>query len=430
MNILLIGSGGREHALAHAISRSSEPGTIYAAPGNPGILTLAQHADITVTQHETVVHFCKTHHIDLVVIGPEQPLEAGLSDDLRDAGIVAFGPSRRAAQLETSKGFAKDFMSKYSIPTSAYRRFTAQQSDEAHEFICGLKSTPIVLKADGLAAGKGVIIAQSIPEAISALDEIFGGAFGAAGNEVVIEEFLHGEEASVFAICDGTNFITLAPAQDHKRAFDNDEGKNTGGMGAFAPAAIVTDEVLAKVEQLIIKPTLAGMKQDGNPFSGCLFVGLMIDNGEPNVVEYNCRFGDPETQAVLSVTEGDIANLFLSSALGNLRPETITNKRNGYACNVVIASGGYPDTFSKGYAITGIELAEAEGNVTVFHAGTALNLSGTLVTSGGRVLGVCGRGDTLRDAIDKAYSGAGHIDFTGKFYRKDIGKKGLTKEKL
>ena len=430
MNILLIGSGGREHALALALSRSPEAGALYAAPANPGILTLAQHADIAVSQHDSVVKFCKTHHIDLVVIGPEQPLEAGLSDDLRSEGIVVFGPSKRAAQLETSKGFAKDFMAKYGIPTAAFRRFTSHQRDEAIAFVNALKSTPIVLKADGLAAGKGVIIAQSIPDAISALDEIFGGAFGAAGNEVVIEEFLHGEEASVFAICDGERFITLAPAQDHKRAFDNDEGKNTGGMGAFAPAAIVSEDVLAKVEQLIIKPTLAGMKQDGNSFSGCLFVGLMIDNGEPNVVEFNCRFGDPETQAVLAVTEGDIANLFLSSALGNLRRETITNTRNGFACNVVIASGGYPDAFAKGYEITGIEQAEAEDNVTVFHAGTALNPSGTLVSSGGRVLGVCGRGETLRDAIDNAYSGASHIEFTDKFYRKDIGKKGLTKENL
>ncbi len=422
MNILLIGSGGREHALALAISRSNELGNFFAAPANPGILQLAMLAPISINNHDSVVNFCKQEHIHLVVIGPEQPLEAGLSDSLREHGIIVFGPSKRAAMLETSKSFAKEFMVRHNIPTASFRRFTADVKTEAIEYV-RQQPLPVVIKADGLAAGKGVIVAETTADAENALADILGGAFGSAGAEVVVEAFLRGEEASIFSICDGTHFITLAPAQDHKRALDGDKGKNTGGMGAFAPAAIVTDDVLKKVKERIIAPTLAGMTEEGAPFIGCLFVGLMIENGEPNVVEFNCRFGDPETQAVLTVTEGDFVDLFFSAALGLLRPSSITNIYNGYACTVVLASGGYPDTYKTGYPITGISDAEQTG-ATVFHAGTKIENS-ILVTNGGRVLGVCGKGETLTQAINSAYNAVNFIKFTDEYHRTDIGHKSL-----
>jgi phosphoribosylamine--glycine ligase len=422
MNILLIGSGGREHALAVMLSASPDCSNFYVAPGNPGILQLAQSADISIQDHSSVIQFCKHHHIDLVVIGPEQPLEAGLSDALRANGIVVFGPSKRAAMLETSKSFAKEFMKRHTIPTATFQRFTAAEQSQAIEYVQH-HSLPVVIKADGLAAGKGVIVAETTLDAEKAVTDILGGAFGSAGAEVVIEKFLKGEEASVFAICDGTNFLMLAPAQDHKRAFDGDKGKNTGGMGAFAPAEIVSDDVLEKIKKNIIAPTLAGMREEGAPFMGCLFVGLMIDNGEPSVVEFNCRFGDPETQAVLSVTEGDLANLFLSAALGALRPKTITNIHKGYACNVVLASGGYPDDYKTGYPIIGITEAEQTG-ARVFHAGTKIE-NNTLVTNGGRVLGVCGNGETLSEAVKAAYNAVTFIKFTDEYHRTDIGHKSL-----
>ncbi|MBI3260338.1 MAG: phosphoribosylamine--glycine ligase [Ignavibacteriae bacterium] len=422
MNILLIGSGGREHALALALSRSKELENLYAAPANPGILQVAKLAPISINDHNAIAEFCKDKHIDFVVIGPEQPLEAGLSDSLRSNGIVVFGPSKQAAMLETSKSFAKEFMVRHNIPTASFKRFTAIQQTQAIEYV-HQHHLPVVIKADGLAAGKGVIVAETIFDAESAIKDILGGAFGSAGAEVVVEDFLKGEEASIFAICDGTNFLTLAPAQDHKRVFDGDKGKNTGGMGAFAPAAIVTDDVLKKVKERIITPTLSGMTEEGAPFIGCLFVGLMIDNGDPSVVEFNCRFGDPETQAVLSITDGDFADLFFSAALGLLHPGAITNIYNGYACNVVLASGGYPDTYKTGYPIAGISEAEETG-VTVFHAGTKIE-SSTLVTNGGRVLGVCGKGETLSEAIKNAYNGVNFIKFTDEYHRTDIGHKSL-----
>ncbi|MBS1537395.1 MAG: phosphoribosylamine--glycine ligase [Bacteroidetes bacterium] len=420
MNILLVGSGGREHALALAVSRSLNIKKFYVAPGNPGIFQFAEYADISISDHNSIVNFCKQKHIDLVVIGPEQPLEAGLSDTLRENGIVVFGPSKNAARLETSKGFAKEFMQLNGIPTATFKRFKSYEQDQALEYV-NHHSLPLVIKADGLAAGKGVVVAETNIQAHNAVVEIFGGAFGKAGEEVVIEDFLKGEEVSVFAICDGTNFITLAPAQDHKRALDGDKGKNTGGMGAYAPALIVTDSVLEKIKKQIIIPTLAGMRKIGAPFIGCLFVGLMIDNGEPSVVEFNCRFGDPETQAVISITEGDFAELFLSAALGSIKPNTITNIQNGYACNVVMASGGYPDNYKIGYQIIGITEAENSG-ATVFHAGTKIE-NNTLLSNGGRVLGVCGKGKTLSEAIDIAYNAVKLIKFTDEYHRTDIGHK-------
>lgn len=425
MNILLLGNGGREHALAKVLCNSASTDVLYCAPGNPGIAALAQQAQCDPTSHESVVQFCVQHHIDVVVIGPEAPLADGLANTLQDAGIPVFGPTREAAQLESSKGFAKEFMQRHAIPTARFRRFTAQDAIAALEYV-NEHSLPVVLKADGLAAGKGVVIATKREDALSALDEMFGGRFGNAGNSVVVEEFMQGEEASIFAVCDGTDFVTLAPSQDHKRAYDGDEGENTGGMGAYAPAALVTDEVLEKVRQHIIQPVLDGMKAEGMPFVGCLYVGLMIDNGEPKVVEFNARFGDPETQAVLTVFRGDLAALLHSAAVGKLEHAHVSTIAEGFACNVVLASQGYPGAYEKGHAITGIGDAEARG-ATVFHAGTAHH-NGELVTSGGRVLGVCAAGATLHEAIDNAYTAVEHIQFQGKMHRTDIGKKGLVRE--
>ncbi len=424
MNILLIGSGGREHALAWAMrTKSSFMRGLYVAPGNPGIFEVARYADIDINDHDQIIHFCHRLLIDLVVVGPEQPLALGLADNLRSAGIFTFGPSRAAARIESSKAFAKDLMKRYNIPTAEYRHFSSSQVQEALAYIDTFAKPPVV-KADGLAAGKGVIVPTSHQEAKHAVIDMFAGAFGKAGAEVVIEEFMEGEEASVFAICDGTNFVTLAPAQDHKRISDGDTGKNTGGMGAYAPAALVTNEILNKVKERIIKPLLDGMRAEKTPFTGCLFCGLMVHHGEPRVVEFNARFGDPETQAVLSVFEGDLVRLLSSAARGEIDKSAMRTSTNGYACNVVLAAQGYPDAYKKGMLITGIEEAKAM-KAKVFHAGTSYDENHALVASGGRVLGVCGTGDTLQDAIHMAYGAIPYIHYTGKTYRSDIGKKGL-----
>lgn len=426
MNILLIGSGGREHALAWAMrTKSSFMRGLYAAPGNPGIFEVARHTDIDdINDHDQIIHFCQRVMIDLVVVGPEQPLALGLADNLRSAGIFTFGPSRAAARIESSKAFAKDIMRKYNIPTAAYKHFHHDQVQEALAYIDSFRKPPVI-KADGLAAGKGVVVPHTHEEAKSAVLDMFGGAFGKAGAEVVIEEFMEGEEASVFAICDGTNFVTLAPAQDHKRVGDGDTGKNTGGMGAYAPAdGLVTPEVLDKVKKRIIQPLLDGMRAEKTPFVGCLFCGLMIHHGEPRVVEFNARFGDPETQAVLSVFEGDFVRLLSSAARGEIDKSAVRSSTNGYACNVVLAAQGYPDAYAKGMMITGIEEARAM-NARVFHAGTSLDEHKQLIANGGRVLGVCGKGDTLDKAISTAYQAIPYIEYDGKLFRKDIGKKGL-----
>jgi phosphoribosylamine--glycine ligase len=421
MNILLIGSGGREHAIATKLTESPNI-TLFAAPGNPGIARLAQTASLNISKHDEVVTFCREHAINLVVIGPEAPLAAGLADDLQAASIAVFGPSKAAAQLESSKGFAKEFMTRHKIPTAAFRRFTAAQLDEAANYLAS-QSLPIVIKADGLAAGKGVVVAETHQQALDALVSMLGGRFGEASASVVIEEFMQGEEASIFAITDGERFLTLAAAQDHKRIGEGDTGENTGGMGAYTPAPIVTQEVLHTTEERIIAPVLRGMKAEGMPFVGCLYVGLMIFRGEPKVVEFNARFGDPETQAVLSILEGDFAALLHSAATGALRPELVQSVSNGAACCVVLASHGYPNEYQTGKEIDGIEAAEATG-AKVFHAGTAMKES-KLVTNGGRVLGVTGRGETLAEAINVSYEAVRHIRFEGATYRRDIGAKGL-----
>jgi len=421
INILLVGSGGREDALAKAIIKSQSAGELFALPGNPGILKDFKKADADLKNHESIVKCCLQNKIDLVVIGPEQPLSEGLADRLISAGISVFGPISAAAKLESSKDFAKEFMMKNSIPTASYRSFTKSEYDYAHSYI-DLHSLPIVLKADGLAAGKGVIIAENHYDAHMALNEMFAGLFGDAGNCVVIEEFMHGEEASVFAISDGNDYVLLPASQDHKRQFDNDEGKNTGGMGAFAPAPNVTDEILEKIETKIVKPTIEGMKKAGTPFIGCLYCGLMINIDEPKVVEFNVRFGDPETQAVLELIEGDFARLLYSAANGKLDESSINILSGKYAVCVVLASEGYPDDYEKGFEISGLD--KVSDIASVYHAGTLEN-DGKILTNGGRVLSVVAKGDTLREAISKSYEAVAKINYENKFYRNDIAHKGF-----
>lgn len=422
INILLIGSGGREHALARAIENSPSAGALFAIPGNPGILKTFQQADARLDDFGSISIFCKKNSIDLVVVGPEQPLADGFADRLILEGINVFGPIAAAAKLESSKDFAKAMMIKYNIPTAAYRTFTTSQHDAAHQYIDG-HTLPIVLKADGLAAGKGVIIAESHFDAHMALNEMFSGLFGSAGNRVVIEEFLHGEEASIFAITDGSDYFLTPPSQDHKRQYDNDEGKNTGGMGAFAPASIVNSEVLQKVENDIIKPLLKGMQSEGTPFVGCLYCGLMIDYGQPKVVEFNVRFGDPETQAVLELLDGDFVKLLYSASTGKIDKSAVRVIPNMFSTCVVLASGGYPDDYTRGFEIIGINEAGNFG-ANIYHAGTKLE-SEKLVTNGGRVLGVTAKGETLAQSIANVYNAVNFISFDNMIFRTDIGKKGL-----
>ncbi len=420
MNILLIGSGGREHAIASALIKSKNV-HLFALPGNPGIAKIAQIVPLNIKNHQDVSDFCAKNSIDLVVIGPEQPIADGLSDSLRSAGINVFAPSRLAAQLETSKLFAKQFMQKYDIPTARFCAFDKSQKQDALDYI-RKGEFPVVIKADGLAAGKGVVVATNSDEAIQAIEEMFSGSFGSAGEKIVVEEFMQGEEASIFAITDANNFVTLAPAQDHKRILDGDKGKNTGGMGAYSPAPIVTSEVLDKVKSLIIEPTLKGMIAEGLPYIGCLYVGLMINNGNPKVVEYNCRFGDPETQAVLSVFDGDFAELLFSAAKGTLNASAIKNINQGFATCVVLASKGYPDKYEIGFEITGLD--SISDNVIVYHAGTK-EIDGKIFTNGGRVLGVTSLGATLKESRENAYKAVSKIHFQNIYFRNDIAAKGI-----
>ena len=422
INILLIGSGGREHALADTLKKSPSCGKLYCAPGNPGIWEIAEPVAIDIDNNKLVIDFCKNNLIDLVVVGPEKPLALGIADSLSAAGIPCFGPSKQAAQLESSKSFAKNFMLQNSIPTAAYKTFSKDEKNEAFSYIDSM-TAPIVIKADGLAAGKGVIVAMSHEEAKYELSKMFEGSFGNAGMNVVIEEFLVGEEASILAICDGNDYVLLASSQDHKRIFDGDLGKNTGGMGAYSPARIATDEVMNIVSKEIIAPVLQGMRDIGTPFIGCLYTGLMINKNRPRVVEFNVRFGDPETQAVLAILKSDFARLLMSAALGHIDKTSIIDSTNGASCCVVLASRGYPDLFDKGFEITGIRKAESLG-AKVYHAGTAL-IDDKIVSAGGRVLGVTATADNLKAAIDKAYSSLSVIHFENMYLREDIGKKGV-----
>jgi phosphoribosylamine---glycine ligase len=429
MNVLVVGSGGREHALAWKIAQSRNLQKLYCIPGNPGIAAVAECVPIKPADLQAIRAFVVEKKIDLTVVGPEQPLADGLVDLFEESGLTVFGPTRRAAELEWSKAFAKEFMQRHRIPTAGYKTFGARQKSAAREYLESVP-LPVVLKADGLAAGKGVVICETRDAAFSALDAMVSEkAFGAAGEIVVVEEFLRGVEASVFAVCDGKDFVTLAPAQDHKRVFDNDQGKNTGGMGAYAPAPMVTQDVLRLVEKTVIRPTLAGMAAEGRPYNGCLYVGLMLTDDGPKVVEYNCRFGDPETQVVLPLYDGDLLELLFAAARGEITGLHLDAGRSssGTAVCIVLASGGYPDAYTSGKVITGIPEAESLQGVVVFHAGTRQE-SGALLTAGGRVLGVTAvnRESDLRQTIDRAYAAAARVTFDGVHYRRDIGAKGLS----
>ncbi|MCI4678778.1 phosphoribosylamine--glycine ligase [Rhodoblastus acidophilus] len=415
MNVLLIGSGGREHALSLALAKSPLLDRLFVAPGNPGTARVAQNVALDATDFDAVIAFCRVQNIAFVAIGPEQPLVDGLVDALEAAGIKAFGPSKAAARLEGSKGFTKDICAKYHIPTAAYGRFADR--DSALAFVRE-KGAPIVVKADGLAAGKGVVVAMTIDEAERAVDALFAGAFGAAGAEAVIEEYLEGEEASFFALCDGEKALAFASAQDHKRAGDGDVGPNTGGMGAYSPAPVMTPEMSARVMKDIIAPTVAAMKAEGCPFKGVLFAGLMIGKDGPKLIEYNTRFGDPECQVMMARLEDDLLGLLLACADGRL-PEAVRLSPKT-ALTVVLAARGYPGTPHKGGRIGGVEEAEKIPGVSVAHAGTKME-NGQLVANGGRVLNVIALADSVADAQALAYRGVAAIDFPDGFYRRDIG---------
>jgi phosphoribosylamine---glycine ligase len=415
MNILLIGSGGREHALAVALAKSPQLEKLFVAPGNPGTARIAQNVALDVADFDAVIAFCRIQNIGFVVIGPEQPLVEGLVDALEAAGIKAFGPSKAAARLEGSKGFTKDLCAKYHIPTGAYKRFTTCEPALAY---LREQGAPIVVKADGLAAGKGVVVAMTLPEAEAAVEDMFAGAFGEAGAEVVVEAYLDGEEASFFALCDGDKALAFASAQDHKRVGDGDTGPNTGGMGAYSPAPMVTPELSARVMAEIIEPTVAAMKAEGCPFKGVLFAGLMIGRNGPKLIEFNTRFGDPECQVMLARLQDDLLGLLLACAEGRL-PDAV-HLSDKTALTVVLAAQNYPAAPKKGGLILGIDKAEQIEGVSVTHAGTKL-VDGKLVANGGRVLNVTALADDVAQAQALAYRGVGAIDFAQGFCRRDIG---------
>jgi len=417
VNILVIGSGGREHALFWKLSESPQADRIYAIPGNPG---MGEMIDIPVTDNAAILHFAREKEIGLVVVGPEVPLMNGLVDELEAAGIPAFGPRANAAEIEGSKSFAKDLMKKYGIPTARYEVFT--EAESARDYI-RREGAPIVVKADGLAAGKGVIVAMTEQEALDAVDAIMeDNSFGDAGACVVIEEFMEGEEASLLAFTDGKVIRPMISAQDHKRAFDGDKGPNTGGMGTYAPAPVMTPAMTERAVEEILKPTIAAMEKEGRTYRGCLYLGLMITDDGPKVVEFNARFGDPETQVVLPLLDGDLAQIMLACTGGTLADVPI-HWKDGAAVCVVLAAGGYPGSYEKGHEISGIEDAAKLGAL-VFHAGTAAQ-GDRIVTNGGRVLGVVGRGTDIASAVQAAYASVGQISFKDAYYRKDIAHRAL-----
>ena len=421
MNILLLGSGGREHALSWKLAQSPGLTKLYAAPGNPGIAEEAECVALDVTDHGAAIAFCADKQIDLVVIGPEAPLVDGLSDSLRAAGVPVFGPSQAAAQLEGSKGFTKDLCARAGIPTAGYVRTSSLE--EARAALARF-AAPYVLKADGLAAGKGVVIAETLAEAEATLADMFGGAFGGAGAQVVIEEFMEGEEASFFALTDGTAIIPFGSAQDHKRVGDGDTGPNTGGMGAYSPAPVLTPELQARVMAEIIAPTVRTMREEGNPYQGVLFAGLMLTADGPKLIEYNARFGDPECQVLMMRLQSDLVALMLACATGTLEGTQVALS-DETALTVVMAAKGYPGTPEKGGAIdlSGVELGAAK----VFHAGTALK-DGALVANGGRVLAVTACAPSVTEAQAKAYAAVDAIRFPTGFCRRDIGWREVARE--
>jgi len=425
MNVLVIGSGGREHALVWKLKQSPKVSKIYCAPGNAGIGGLAELVPIPSDDLDGLYQFAKKNKIDLTIVGPEIPLVNGIVDLFEKNGFKIFGPGKYAAQLEGSKVFAKNFLRKYRIPTAGYVTFERTQYEEAQSHIMN-HAFPLVIKADGLAAGKGAVVCRSTGEALNTLQELLKkNIFGEAGRNIVVEDFMEGQEASVFVLTDGRDYRILQPAQDHKQILDGDKGKNTGGMGAYAPAPIVTSSLMKQVEKEIIRPTLDGMRTDGKPYKGCLYVGLMMTPDGPKVVEFNCRLGDPETQVVVPLLETDLYELLHACAAGTLGSIKLKHHKASAVC-VVIASRGYPDTYETGKPISGLDSVATETGVVVFHAGTRLE-NGKIVSSGGRVLGVTavGFGDDLEGTINSAYSAVKKISFDGAYYRSDIGRKAL-----
>lgn len=420
-NVLLIGSGGREHALARAISESPQLNKLYIAPGNPGTAQTGENVSLDVSDLDTVWDFIQKKEIDVTVVGPEQPLVDGMANFLEAKGHAVFGPKLQAAMLEGSKEFAKEFMERHNIPTAGYRVFDQENFDKAAEYIKEQGKYPVVLKADGLAGGKGVFIPETEQEALEVLEELkHSDSLKKAASRLVIEEFMVGEEASVFAISDGSSWKVIGNAQDHKRIGEGDTGLNTGGMGAYSPAPVVTEDILKRVEDEIIEPTIAGMKEEGNPYSGILYCGLMITNEGPKVVEYNCRFGDPECQVILPRMKSDLLDIIIATTKGKLG-ETDILFDDEVRCCVVLASGGYPESYEKGKEISGLDKVD---NAIVFHAGTR-EKDGKLYTNGGRVLNIVGSGSTLETAIKNTYTEVKKVHFDKAYFRSDIGVKGL-----
>jgi phosphoribosylamine--glycine ligase len=424
MNVLLIGGGGREHALAWKLRQSPELESLYCAPGNAGILSIAELARVDIGNRGEVAEFCRAARISLVVIGPEAPLVSGLADDLRNEGITVFGPSAEAAQLEASKSFTKAICDARGIPTAAYGHFADRALALAYARAQG---APLVVKADGLAAGKGVMMCETLSQAEDAIEACFSGAFGESGASVVIEEKLAGEEASFFALCDGTRALPLASAQDYKRTFDGDEGPNTGGMGAISPAPMMTAALGERVIDEIITPTLEAMRERGKPFQGVLYAGLMITAQGPKLIEYNVRFGDPECQVLMLRLKSDLLPVLFAAASGDLSPVRLDWSPDT-AITIVMAAKGYPGDYSKGSVIGSLAAAENSGDVTIFHAGTARGSAGELVAAGGRVLNVSATGRHVEEARARAYRAISLIDWPGGFYRNDIGRRPLNPE--
>jgi len=425
-NLLVIGGGGREHTLGSFLVRSPEVETLWTVPGNAGTPGRLPVPAGGAEDFEALAELAALRQVDLTVVGPEAPLCAGLADVFRARELAVFGPTKAAARLEGDKAFAREFMRRHGIPHPEFAVF--RDAAEARRHLAGLPDAPVVVKASGLAAGKGVAVCANRQQALEAVRlSLQEGGFGEAGGTILVEECLEGEEASILALCDGERALYLPSSQDHKRAFDGDRGPNTGGMGAYAPAPVVTPEVLEQIDRRIVRPTLAGMAAEGTPYRGCLYVGVMIRRGEPIVVEYNCRFGDPETQAVLPLIEGDLYPLLRAAAVGSLEGLEVPVRSGAAAC-VVMAAGGYPGSYLKGIPIRGLEEAEALENVYVFHAGTGVSQSGQAVTAGGRVLGVTGVGDTIGEAIRTAYRAVELISFEGAMYRRDIGHRALGRD--
>ena len=420
MRILVIGGGGREHTLAWKLAMSPRVEKIYCIPGNPGISQIAECIDLNLADNQALVDFAINHHIDLTVVGPEMPLANGIVDAFDKQDLKIFGPTQAAAELEGSKAFAKELMKKYQIPTANFEVFTDAES--AKDYIVKI-GAPVVVKADGLAAGKGVVVAMSLDEALAAVDMIMRDqAFGLAGSRVVIEEYLTGEEASLLAFTDGYTVVPMISAQDHKRAFDGDQGPNTGGMGTYAPAPVVTADILEQIKQQVLQPTVDAMRAEGRIYRGCLYAGLMINENGPKVIEFNARFGDPETQVVLPLLASDLVTVMEACVDGKLADIEVSWEEKAAVC-VVMAAGGYPGSYAKGDAITGIAAAEQHGAL-VFQAGTALK-EDTIITNGGRVLGVTATAPTILDAVEKAYHAVKEIKFIDMHYRTDIAHRAI-----